>query len=742
MQNIKDLLSKLRHNKSVMIVIVAAILIELIFATMYWYAHRAIQQEVEQHAESELEVKQLEIQKVTATVESAVNNSVWAIEQRLSQPDSLTVVTRQMVLNNQHIIGVGVVFIADYYPEKGHWFEPYVTMREDCSIVTQQIGGPSHDYLKADWFLEALSAGNGHWSDPYYDEVGAKTMLCTYFSPIRDAQGRIVALLGADVSLNWLSSTINTNHIYPSSFNIIISRTGQLMVYPDDSLIMNGTLTETDIHTDDTITRHISKQMMAGHDGQATRSNSKGEKEYIFYAPVGGETGWSMAVVCSDKEIYHDLRQMAFNLRLFIYTGLLLLAYIVWRTVRNARRLQVAQGQKAAIEHELSVASSIQMSLVPMTFPPFPERSDIDVYATLVPAHEVGGDLYDYHIRDEKLFFCIGDVSGKGVPASLVMAITRTLFRNVTSRESDPKRILATINETLSADNPDDIFVTFFIGVLDLPTGRLRYATAGHEAPVLIGQGRLACNSNLPLGTMAGWEFKRQEILLPDETLLFLFTDGLTEAMNADSTFFGIRRLMEAADAFAQQTADAQAENHTAPSPRSIIEYMTDKVQAFVDGAIQSDDLTMLAIRYSRQQTEDRINRTITLPNDVMTVPQLNTFINEVCQTLALDASVTMQINLAVEEVVVNAMRYAYPEDTVGDIHIQARADDQNLQLIITDSGISFDPTAYAPADTTLTVEERPIGGLGIHLVRHYMDSINYERVDNQNVLTIIKKLK
>jgi len=525
------------------------------------------------------------------------------------------------------------------------------------------------------------------------------------------------------------------------AINLMISHTGKLMVCPDDSLIMH-TIQEATAHSHDTVPQYLNRQMMAGESGQATRINDQGEKEYIFYGPIEGKAQWSIAIVYGDYEIYYGLRQLAFNLRLLIYAGLILLGYIIWRVFRNERRLQVARVQEAAIAHELNLASSIQMSLLPKTFPPYPERKDLDIYATLVPAHEVGGDLYDFYIRDEKLFFCVGDVSGKGVPASLIMAITRTLFRNTTRTEVYPKRILMALNEALSADNPDDIFVTFFVGVIDLPTGKLRYASAGHDVPLLSGADEMTCNSNVPLGVVPGWMFVQHEMILPDETLLFLYTDGLTEAMNSNETLFGKQRMKEVFGRLTrQESADDQGQERSALSPQDVITHMTAAVQNFVDGAEQSDDLTMLAIRYARKKAAIRLSRTITMHNDIQTIPQLNTFVSEVCQELALDAATDMKITLAVEEVVVNVMRYSYPEGMVGDILIHAEADDDSLKFVITDSGTPFDPTTHAPADTTLSVEERPIGGLGIHLVRHCMDSINYEQVGHQNVLTLIKRL-
>ena len=372
------------------------------------------------------------------------------------------------------------------------------------------------------------------------------------------------------------------------------------------------------------------------------------------------------------------------------------------------------------------------------SFPPFPDRKDLDIYASLKPARDVGGDLYDYFIRDEKLYFCIGDVSGKGVPASIVMAVTRTLFRNVSALESKPHRILSAINNTLSEDNPNNLFVTFFVGVLDLPTGRLRYSNAGHEAPIMLSDDRekLACDSNVPLGTIENWEYTMQETTLADQTTLFLYTDGLTEAMDTEHRLFGKKRMIPELDG--SMTA------------REMSDHMSQTVRKFMEGAEQSDDLTMLIIRYSRHKHEVSLSRSLTLPNDVQTTPKLAAFVDDVCNTLGFSTSQTLQMNLAVEEAVVNVMNYAYPEGTVGEVQIDAEANEERLKFTITDYGAPFDPTTYAKADTTLSAEDRPIGGLGIFMIRQYMDSINYERMKGdtsaskggKNVLTLRKRLQ
>lgn len=400
--------------------------------------------------------------------------------------------------------------------------------------------------------------------------------------------------------------------------------------------------------------------------------------------------------------------------------------------IRQIEETKQINEQKGRMESELQIARDIQMTMLPKTFPPFPDRSDIDVYAQLKPAKEVGGDLYDFYIRDEKLLYCIADVSGKGVPASLLMAMTRALFRTVSAHESNPAKIVSNINGPMAAENETDMFVTLFVGVLDLPTGRMRYCNAGHCAPLLIDSagtriGPLPVEPNIPVGILTDMKYKIQETTIDPNTTIFLYTDGLTEAENTRHVLFGEERLMEALQPL---------------PPQSLIEHVTEVTRQFVGEAEQSDDMTMLTILYSKQQSDIKLKRSITLPNNVEDVPQLASFTDEVCEALELEMSLTMSINLALEEAVVNVMSYAYPAGTKGNVNIEAEADEEWLKFVISDNGVPFDPTEKEEVDTTLNAEERPIGGLGIHLVRQIMDSINYEFIDDKNVLTLKKKYK
>lgn len=574
----------------------------------------------------------------------------------------------------------------------------------------------------------------------------------------------------------------------------VTASNGQFIVHPDAKLVLKGNIKDVVEATPDTLDDAVYRDMVKGEGGMLRKIKIDGTKYYISYKKMD-KTGWTMAVVQHWFTVFLWSVVISILILMVEFLAALLIFFTthltIWRATKPLSFLtdsaeEVAKGHfdtplphfkhndeishlrdsfetmqhslsqyveelkettslKASMESELRIAHDIQMSMLPKTFPPFPERTDLDLYGLLTPARAVGGDLYDFYIRDEKLFFCIGDVSGKGVPASLVMAVTRSLFRNISAHTARPDQIVMTLNNSLTEGNDANMFVTLFLGVLDLPTGRLRYCNAGHDAPILMkdeekmkddvewstASGKcsmLAVNANLPLGAMPGWTFSEQEIMIDAGTTIFLYTDGLTEAEDASHGLFGIERVLQVTE---------KSQN----TPQKLITSMVDSVHQFVNGTEQSDDLTMLAIQYTVKRSEDHLDRHITLHNDVQEVPQLAEFVDEVCETVGFDASMTMQMNLAIEEAVVNVMEYAYPYGMRGEVRISALANDVRLKFIIADDGMPFDPTAQGEVDTTLSADERGIGGLGIHLVRRIMDSINYERINGQNVFTLRKRL-
>ena len=252
---------------------------------------------------------------------------------------------------------------------------------------------------------------------------------------------------------------------------------------------------------------------------------------------------------------------------------------------QQMEELKQVNEAKGRIEGELKVARDIQLSMLPKAFTPSTDSKNLDIYGKQVSAKEVGGDLYDFFIRDGKLFFCIGDVSGKGVPAALVMAMTLSQFRNVSSYEDDLEKIIKSINKTTCDGNDSSMFVTFFVGILDLSSGMMNYCNAGHNKPFIVSDviTELPAKPDLPLGVSDEASYVVREYTMPKGATLFLYTDGLTEAMNENREQFGRERLIE--------------ELKSDEDSKGLIEKMTQAVHQFVDEAAQSDDLTMLAIR-------------------------------------------------------------------------------------------------------------------------------------------------
>ena len=620
------------------------------------------------------------VQEVSASTENRVNE----IEEHINEPDKMTAIMKEVVAQNPHIRSCGISFVADFYPQKGHWYCPYAVRGDSTQIEQRFIGDKQNDYLKAEWFTEALEADSSYWSKPFFDSTDSITPLVSYMIPIHNKEGKTVAILGADLSLHWLSGSritgiginyhgearieINDDSDSTSKYsntmglnfmdkkwrlaatNFIIDSDGTFLAHSDSSYVINENYFDHAKQTTDTLDDHVGHQMVAG-----VRSSSWalprsieffdvefGSKAYVFYEPIR-QTTWSIASVVPGVAI--DWTAFAIAIVLVILIGLAMLVtriagrITINRAAKPLRKLaqtadEVAKGNfntplpiikhndeirllrnsfegmqhslteyieelkdttasKAAIENELKVAHDIQMSMLPKTFPPYPERDDVDIFGRLTPAKDVGGDLFDFNIRDEKLFFCIGDVSGKGIPASLVMAMTRSLFRNISLHVSEPNAIVKALNAAVAEGNETFMFVTLFLGVLDLRTGVLQYCNAGHNSPLLLGKEvrTLECDSNLPIGVMDDWAFSLQETQMESQDTIFLYTDGLNEAEDSMHAQFGEDRILRVAES---EIAKGTIE------PALIVSQMEEAVHLFVDEAEQSDDLTMLAIKYTK----------------------------------------------------------------------------------------------------------------------------------------------
>ena len=589
------------------------------------------------------------INNVMSDVSVAVENNLFDIERHLKEPDQMQAIVERIVTQNPRIRGCGISFIDNYYPQKGRWFCQYAWRNDSMQVEAKQLGGANYDYLNSGWFKDAIARDSAFWSEPFFDSQDTKTPLVAYLYPIRDTQGSVVAIVGADFSLDFMTQILQEQDSIFDNENwaisgllqsLVLSRNGTYITHPDQRRIQRGNFF---VHVKDADEAGLAEKFI---NEIKERKKSADETEYVvmvnrkesymFYSPIT-DTDWMLMVTIPTYGLDLFAVVIGFVILVVIIVVLMVTFLVCFLTIKRTTMPlklladtadKVAQGEfdtqlpmikhrdeicqlrdsfenmqhsltdyiehlktttseKASIENELKIAHGIQMSMLPKTYPAFPSRDDIDIFGQVTPAKAVGGDLYDFFIRDEKLFFCIGDVSGKGVPASLVMAVTRSLFRNIAAHTTEPHKMVMGINESLSDNNETCMFVTLFVGVIDLATGSLDYCNAGHDMPLLLTDGEvslLPCDPNIPAGVMPGWEYTCQQVQLKRGTTIFLYTDGLNEAEDINCQQFEMERVMETAKAAGN-------------CPQELIAAMNAAVSQFVGEAEQSDDLTMFAIQ-------------------------------------------------------------------------------------------------------------------------------------------------
>ena len=417
-----------------------------------------------------------------------------------------------------------------------------------------------------------------------------------------------------------------------------------------------------------------------------------------------------------------------------VYMTTLLLIYCI---------LNVAQGQeKSVAENELRMASVIQDNMLPSTFPPYPDRHEFDIFASMTPAKEVGGDFYDFFlIDDDHMALVIADVSGKGIPAALYMMVCKSLIKSQTIAlgvNGSTSQILINVNDQLSSNNKMNMFVTVWLGIVTLSTGELTYSNAGHEYPIFKRGDEpftvLKEKHSPPLGCMEGIRYKEFKTRIDPGDIIFLYTDGVAEATNRDNELFGLDRMLESL-------------NDKSKGDRSAVDIDFDmkySVDLFVKGAPQFDDLTMLTFKYygGEPMNTDNSYEELTVKADVNNLDKVQGFIDERLEAAECSMKAQTQIDVAVEEIYVNICNYAYKDKGgEGDAKVKMKITDGVAEIVFEDSGIQYDPLANEEPDITLSAEEREIGGLGIFITKKTMDEVLYDYKDGKNVLTLRKKI-
>lgn len=380
------------------------------------------------------------------------------------------------------------------------------------------------------------------------------------------------------------------------------------------------------------------------------------------------------------------------------------------------------------ISTELNLAKQIQADMLPRIFPAFPARKDFDVFASMNPAKEVGGDFYDFFLIDsDHLALVIADVSGKGVPAALFMVVSKTLLKNQIMTGQSPKDILTAVNKQLCENNESQMFVTVWLGILEISTGKLTASNAGHEYPaVRRANGKFELFKDKRGFVLAGMEnskYTEYELYLGVGDVLLVYTDGAAEATDSENRLYGTERMINALN------------DCTDVRPEAVISYLRKDIDSFVGTAVQFDDITMLAVTLKERPA---CEKTLTLSAAVENWSKLLDFLEENLANISLKERIA--IETAAEEIYVNIARYAYPNGS-GSAEITLRTASSRAELVFKDRGIPYNPLKKSDPDITLSADKRQIGGLGIYMVKQSMDEVSYEYVGEQNVFTIAKNI-
>ncbi len=640
---------------TVLVLLGASLVLGAVSAYSYWSARDFLEQQKRAEIRATAQATANRIETVGVAVEKIVQGLAFSVEDTDPGLRRARVLLRHTVASNEEVFGSGIGYepsiygrLAPYaYQPSDIYGSPEVQgANPNGKIVVTDLGRGGRVYQAGDWFQLPVQMRRAVWTEPYYDEGGGNIVMATYAVPVHLGNDPVPvsAVVGGDVSLFWLTRLLEGLDLGDTGYAFLISQTGAFIAHPNQDFILNESIFSVAEARDDPQLRAIGRSMIAGKAGyvafDGVMSLTPDERSWLAYRPVPS-TGWSLGIVFPDREISADvvaLSRIQWGIALLGIVALLLVALFIAASItRPLRALDaatrtLAQGALDAplpqargrdeiahlttsfgqmrdslrayidelrettaarerIESELRIAASIQMSLVPRTFPPYPQRADLELNALLEPAREVGGDFYDFFLLDnDHLCLAIADVSGKGVPAALLMAVTRSFLRSFARESDSPGEVLATLNEELAADNEECMFVTMFLAVVDLRSGAVTYASAGHNRPFVIGS---ACGvTQLPrvrgvaLGAKAGIVYDEGLLTLAPGDVLYLYTDGVSEAMNARDEVYGEERLGEDLGRLCAGSCD------------DVLQGVLDVLSAHAAGVEQWDDITMVAFRY------------------------------------------------------------------------------------------------------------------------------------------------
>lgn len=614
----------------------------LIFATMLgftqWRAHRIIEHQVIDNARNITSA-------AAAQIATILEDTSWVVERMAGRlqagmtDETLRQMLRATLEHNPQIYGSTVAFEPQVLANPSRRYAPYIYRKENKSVFRQLED--SYDYVEQDWYRIPHAQGRASWSEPYFDEGGGDSLMTTFSVPFQSGKdGRFAGIVTADINLDWLASVLGEVKVLKSGYLFLLSADGKVLFHPNRKYIMQETARSLAEKNHDERFRTLGERMMRGESDFVPYQSPMGFGARLYFGPIP-KTGWSLGIVFPKAELFQDVTRLSLTVATLGTLGILLIALVVMVVSRTITRplqdLALAAGRisggdfntrlpaakardevgdlsramtlmqqdlqqhiqelvdttsaKERIESELAIAHNIQLSLLPRIALPFAGKGAVDLFAIIEPAKEVGGDFYDFFWLDEqRLCLVIADVSGKGVPAALFMAVSKTLLKTIAASEPDPAAMLKRLNNQLASDNDESMFVTLFCALLELDTGLLTYANAGHNPPLLIpadgNPGFLHSRRQLVIGAMPDYDYQNEQLRLGAGDRLLLYTDGVTEAMNTQDEPYGEQRLLTSIEQL-KELCVVDMLNCTLAN-----------VKAFSGTAPQSDDITLMALDF------------------------------------------------------------------------------------------------------------------------------------------------
>ena len=665
----------------------------------------------------------------------------------------------------------------------GFWFEPYA-FRKDMlragfyAFYDKEAGEvkvdhtfllEEYDYHNKDWYREIVDNIKHPyevlWTRPYIDDSGAFSLMTTAGSGIFDDKGKLIAMSTVDWEIEEVIKELTAVSPTKNSFVLLCAPEKDYIIYSSRTNSSTGESLKT-----------IPWDLNAN-------SFTLNGVDYMRFGRYM-DNGWLLSVQIPENEIFSvvERENRRFSI-IFTFSSIviLILAYISISRFINApikklttevselslggfdTQIKVSsndelgllaqtfnkmtgelkksveenvreRAEKERIGAELSVATRIQASMLPYIFPPFPDRTEFDIFASMVPAREVGGDFYHFYFIDkDNLMVVIADVSGKGIPAALFMVITKTLIENCSACKT-PKAVFESVNKKLCEGNDMGMFVTAFLGFYNVPTGRFSYVNAGHNPPLIKKKNStyeyIKSAPNLILAFLKDTKYKEEVIFLEKGDTLYLYTDGVTEAMNKNRDMFGEERLLTVLNKYGDL------------APPELLPAVKREVDIFTGDSEQTDDITMLALKINDEQQENsnpQNGKRLNIQAAAENLDNVIGFVNSSFVGLNCPAKLRNEIDIAVEELFINIVNYAYTPE-LGSVSVYVSVKDK-ITIKFEDTGKPYNPLEQPEPDLEGPPASREIGGLGVFFVKKIMDKVEYARVDNKNILEITKAL-